>query len=143
MEISDDLLCLFSAEIEEQADGAVVDIPDHEIEHGGLDPGVSYRIAILEAPTRSQQSSPPDTQSEPSSTPGGDRQTPPVEEGDTVDVEIESIGDQGDGIARVDRGYVLIVPDTEVAERVTVEVTDVTPTVAFCDVVDRHDPIID
>ncbi|WP_435158627.1 TRAM domain-containing protein [Haladaptatus sp. DFWS20] len=55
--------------------------------------------------------------------------------GDHRTVEIESIGEQGDGIARVDRGYVIIVPDTENRDRVTVEINDVTPTIAFAEVV--------
>ncbi|EJN57658.1 TRAM domain-containing protein [Halogranum salarium B-1] len=61
----------------------------------------------------------------------------PVEKGDQRTVDIEDIGEQGDGIARTDRGYVLIVPDTEKGERVTVEVTDVSESVGFADVVER------
>nr|WP_083851213.1 TRAM domain-containing protein [Halogranum salarium] len=49
----------------------------------------------------------------------------PVEKGDQRTVDIEDIGDQDDGIARTGPGYVLIIPDTEQGERVTVEVTDV------------------
>jgi len=63
--------------------------------------------------------------------------TPPVEEGEQRTVEIESLGDQGDGITRVDQGFVVIVPDTERGERVTVEITDVKETVAFAEVLKR------
>ncbi|ESS07370.1 MAG: putative RNA-binding protein, contains TRAM domain protein, partial [uncultured archaeon A07HB70] len=63
--------------------------------------------------------------------------TPPVEEGEQRTVEIEDIGDQGDGITRVERGFVVIVPDTEQGERVSIEVTDVRENVAFADVVER------
>lgn len=62
---------------------------------------------------------------------------PPVDRGDEVTVDIEGIGDQGDGIARVDRGYVIIVPDTEKGERVKIRVTSVKQNVAFAEVVDR------
>ncbi|PSQ03664.1 deoxyribonuclease [Halobacteriales archaeon QS_6_71_20] len=62
---------------------------------------------------------------------------PPVDRGDEVTVDIEGIGDQGDGIARVDRGYVIIVPDTEKGERVRIRVTSVKQNVAFADVIDR------
>ena len=41
------------------------------------------------------------------------------------EVEIESLGDQGDGITKIDGGYVVIVPDTEVGERVTTRLDDV------------------
>ncbi|OYR81860.1 deoxyribonuclease, partial [Halorubrum sp. E3] len=45
-------------------------------------------------------------------------------------------GDQGDGIAKVERGYVVIVPETSVGDRVTVEIQQVRENVAFADVVD-------
>lgn len=62
---------------------------------------------------------------------------PPVKEGERREVEIEDIGEQGDGIARVKRGYVIIVPDTEIGERVTVEITKVRQNVAFAEVLER------
>jgi predicted RNA-binding protein with TRAM domain len=60
-----------------------------------------------------------------------------VDEGETREVEIEDIGEQGDGITRVERGFVVIVPDTEQGERATVEITDVRENVAFAEVVER------
>ncbi|MFC6906743.1 TRAM domain-containing protein [Halalkalicoccus tibetensis] len=42
---------------------------------------------------------------------------------------METIGDQGDGIARVERGYVVIVPDTDPHEHVEIEITSVAKTV--------------
>jgi len=65
------------------------------------------------------------------------RQRPPVEEGETRRVEIQDLGDQGDGITRVERGFVVIVPDTDQGERVEIEITDVRENVAFGDVVER------
>jgi predicted RNA-binding protein with TRAM domain len=50
---------------------------------------------------------------------------PPAEEGEIRGVEIADIGEQGDGITRVERGFVVIVPDTKGSERVTIEITDV------------------
>ena len=61
---------------------------------------------------------------------------PPVEPGEMRYVEIEDLGKQGDGIARVERGYVIIVPDTSVGERVKIEVTEVKPNFAVGEVVD-------
>jgi predicted RNA-binding protein with TRAM domain len=52
-------------------------------------------------------------------------------------VEIEDIGEQGDGITRVERGFVVIVPDTEQGERVNIEITDVGENVAFAEVTER------
>lgn len=65
--------------------------------------------------------------------------TPPVTEGDYRTVEIETIGDQDDGIARVERGYVVIVPGTDPHERVEIEITSVAETVAFAEVVERYE----
>jgi Predicted RNA-binding protein, contains TRAM domain len=58
---------------------------------------------------------------------------PPVEEGEQRDVEIEHLGDQGDGIAKVERGYVVIVPETTTRDRVTVEMQQVRENVAFAE----------
>jgi len=64
---------------------------------------------------------------------------PPVEAGETRTVEIEDVGDQGDGITRVERGFVVIVSGTDKGERVRIEITQVQENVAFADVVERLD----
>lgn len=144
MEISDNVLCLFTAEIAERNDSAVVRIPDHEIDVGAIDPDVTYRIAVLNHDVTSTPAQPSQPQQRGTdSSQEGARPEPPVAEGDRREVEIEGIGDQGDGIARVERGFVVIVPDTDQGERVTVEITEVTPTVAFGEVVERHHPKIE
>jgi predicted RNA-binding protein with TRAM domain len=51
-------------------------------------------------------------------------------------VTIETIGDQGDGIAKVDRGYVVIVPGGQPGDEPTVEIEQVQENVAFASVVD-------
>lgn len=66
-------------------------------------------------------------------------QGPPVEEGDQRTVDIEDIGKRGDGISRVERGYVIIVPDTEPGERVTIEISNVRENVGFGEVIERQD----
>lgn len=60
----------------------------------------------------------------------------PVKEGDTYDVTIESIGEKGDGIAKVE-GYVIVVPDTKKGEKVKVKVNAVRGKVSFGEVVER------
>ena len=91
-------------------------------------------MAVLAAPTADEKSD-TDATSQSTHTP----QTPPVEEGEQRTVEIEDLGDQGDGITRVERGFVVIVPDSKQGERVTVEITDVQRNVAFAEVVERLD----
>jgi predicted RNA-binding protein with TRAM domain len=116
----DDIRCLFSAELRHTDDGAyVIDVPDRELSMGTLDPHERYQVALMPL------------------TGDADRPAAPVEVGDERTVEIETIGEQGDGIARVERGFVIIVPDTDVGERVRVEITDVKQSVAFATVVER------
>jgi predicted RNA-binding protein with TRAM domain len=59
-----------------------------------------------------------------------------VNVGETRDVEITDLGDQGDGITKIEQGFVVIVPDTDVGDRVTVEMDSVRDSVAFAHVVD-------
>lgn len=128
MELSDDLLCMFSAQIEDRNGGYLLDVPQREVKLGDVEPGESYRVAVVA--------------SEPRETPTTDAESTgsqPVREGDVVDVEIEDIGEQGDGIARVGPGYVIIVPETELGERVSVEITEARENLAFADVIERQD----
>ncbi|MBV0926397.1 TRAM domain-containing protein [Halomicroarcula limicola] len=129
MEIPPQLQCLFSAEVEESGESFVVDVPENEIQTGDLEAGKTYRVALFA------------TESSPQPRSAGSQsdgvQEPPVEEGETRRVEIEDIGEQGDGIALVERGYVVIVPDAELGERVAVEIHNVQVNVAFAEVAER------
>ena len=144
MEISADLECLFTAEIQ-NGDGAFqIQVPDREIELGEIAPGDTYRVAILPSETQTTATDSdtavesPKTASASNGRTRSAKQEPPVEVGETREVEIDSLGDQGDGIARVDRGYVLIIPDTEPGDRVTVRIETTKQNVAFAEVVERH-----
>ena len=134
MEISDQRHSLFSATVEEQEGSYVVELPKREVQRGDLQVNDVYRVAILSTPsTDSTDESKTHTRSE------SEESEPPVEEGERRTVEIEDLGDQGDGLTRVERGFVVIVPETEVGERVTVEITDVKENVAFAEVIKRLD----
>jgi predicted RNA-binding protein with TRAM domain len=129
VEIPDSLQSLFTATVEERDGRYVIEIPESEVEHGAVRPGDTHRIAVL--PAREQS---PDTESDPELS-QTDRQPgppdPPVDEGEVREVSIESVGDQGDGIAKVERGYVVIVPDAKPGDRPTVEIEQVKENVAF------------
>lgn len=134
MEIPEDLLCLFSARIDTRGGRHVIEIPEAEFELGDLDEDTVYRVALLPAAGESGPSA------------AGQRtrhreehREPPVDVGDRREVEIENLGDQGDGIARVDRGYVVIVPGTDVGDRVTVEIEEIHTNFAIASVVENHD----
>lgn len=60
---------------------------------------------------------------------------PPVTEGERRTVTIEALGDEGDGIAKVERGYVVIVAGAEPGDTVTVEITNVRENVSFGSIV--------
>ncbi len=131
MEIPDDLLCLFSGRVERRDGSVVIDVPADELDHGDIAVGNVYRIAVLSGVegsdgTRTQSRDQPPRE-------------PPVQEGDLRTVEIEGIGDQGDGIAKVDRGYVVIVPGTDVGDEVTVEIESIYPNFAMGRVLDTED----
>ncbi|AFZ72701.1 23S rRNA (uridine(2552)-2'-O)-methyltransferase [Natronobacterium gregoryi] len=64
------------------------------------------------------------------------RITAPVQPGDELEVEIEDVGSEGDGIASVD-GYRLFVPAAEEGDVVTVRVDDVKPNFGFAQPLER------
>jgi len=135
MEISEKLLCLFNAEVTLTDDEYVVEIPRREIENGIVDPGEIYRVALI---ARGEGAERPEREtSETTGAVAPSEPQPPVEPGELRYVEIEDIGKQGDGIARVERGYVIIVPGAEVGERVKVEITEVKSNFAVGEVVEE------
>ncbi len=131
MEISNELLCLFSADVSADGDRYVVEVPKREVETGSVGADRTYRVALIEAGT------PETTVSEETTEPPTGDPQPPVEPGEIRYVEIEDLGKQGDGIARVERGYVIIVPGAEVGERVKVEVTEVKSNFAVGEVIEE------
>jgi predicted RNA-binding protein with TRAM domain len=133
MEISEKLLCLFSAEVSASGDTYTVEVPRREIETGSVESGETYRVALISDSTESRQSAP---SSSPTPEQVSSQPQPPVESGEIRYVEIEDLGKQGDGIARVERGYVIIVPDADVGERVKVEVTEVKSNFAVGEIIE-------
>ncbi|MFD1511866.1 TRAM domain-containing protein [Halomarina rubra] len=131
MEISEKLLCLFSAEVSDEGDRYVVEVPRRELETGSVEAGETYRVALI-ATSETEGS---ETATTTTTTAPGEPQ-PPVEIGEIRYVEVEDLGKQGDGIARVERGYVIIVPDAEVGERVKIEVTEVKSNFAVGEIIE-------
>lgn len=147
MNISDDLLCLYSARVTEQDDTYTVEVPKREVQRGNVQLAETYRVALISSTTN--ESTLGSTIQDEATTEGNSQSSgrdaqadPPVSEGEMREVEIESLGEKGDGITKIDGGYVVIVPDTEVGERVTIRLDDVRENVGFAEVVKRqHDPI--
>ncbi|QCC52865.1 TRAM domain-containing protein [Halapricum salinum] len=129
MEISEKLLCLFSADVSAEDDRYVIEVPRREVETGSIDPGETYRVALISGEQEEDENE--TTESAPS------EPQPPVENGEIRYVEIEDIGKQGDGIARVERGYVIIVPGADIGDRVKVEITEVKSNFAVGEIIEE------
>jgi predicted RNA-binding protein with TRAM domain len=121
--IPDELRTLFTQTVERRGDRYVLEIPAHTVTADTVTPGTVYRVALLAEQPPTISETPPD---DPTVSP-----SPPVTEGEHRTVTIDDLGDEGDGIAKVDRGYVVIVPGGTPGETVPVEITRVTQTVAF------------
>ncbi|WP_423746473.1 TRAM domain-containing protein [Haladaptatus sp. SPP-AMP-3] len=142
MEIPDKPQCLFSSEIEVEDESYTLTVPAREIIDSDIQPDAAYRVGILKHPSPADSTEPeiapsPSTHQEQNHDRQSSHSVAPVEEGDHRTVDIEGIGEKGDGIARTDNGYVLIVPDTKKHDRVPVEIINVTPNVAFAEVVEH------
>jgi predicted RNA-binding protein with TRAM domain len=136
VEIPDSLRSVFSATVHTRDGTYVVEIPSGEVDHDVVTPGETYRIAVFDSAETTERS---ERQSQPSNRPRRDSHSgppePPVDEGEIRDVSIETVGDQGDGIAKVERGYVVIVSGARPGDEPTVEIEEVRPNVAFASVV--------
>jgi predicted RNA-binding protein with TRAM domain len=66
------------------------------------------------------------------------RDTAPVEAGERYSVEIEDIGSEGDGVARIG-SFVVFVPDADLGERVDIRIEEVGENHATASVVDDDD----
>ena len=134
VELSDNLLCLFSTEVREEDGQYVIDVPEREVETGDVEPGTVYRVAVV---ARGGETSSGGSNSTASRSRTPSEPQPPVDVGETRYVEIEDIGKQGDGIARVERGYVIIIPGAEVGERVKVEISEVKSNFAVGEIIEE------
>ncbi|WP_396613419.1 TRAM domain-containing protein (plasmid) [Haloferax sp. S1W] len=160
-DISDSLRLLFETSIERHDGRYVVPIPKELVEGGSLSTDELYRIALLSAPNATETPVEADsstTSTKQQSATNGDQsessdqkyqssnqnyqssdyntrrsRTPPVEEGEVRSVTIDTLGDQGDGIAKVERGFIIIIPGTQPGDEVDVKITDVKKTVAFAE----------
>ncbi|MGQ3329366.1 MULTISPECIES: TRAM domain-containing protein [Halorubrum] len=152
VELTDSLKCLFTGTVEKRGGEHVVTIPATEIDHGTVEAGESYRVALIKregdggsaatvatdgaadrAVSGDGAGGSPASTTRPADDAGASG--PPVSEGDVREVTIETLGDKGDGIAKIERGYVVIVPDSEPGDEPTVEITSVRENVSFAEVV--------
>ncbi|WP_435320996.1 TRAM domain-containing protein [Haloarchaeobius sp. TZWSO28] len=136
-EIPSSLRALFTAHIHQHDDSYVLEVPSSEINSGTLELGDKYRVALLESST-TRNTTAETTRTRPDAQPiqSDEQSGPPVEEGEIRDLTIETVGDKGDGIAKVERGYVVIVPDARPGDEPTVKIENVQENVAFAKILD-------
>ncbi len=67
-----------------------------------------------------------------------DRGPAPVEEGQEVDVTVDSVGRRGDGIARINN-FVVFIPGTNAGDKVKVRITGVRGSFATGEVVSKQE----
>lgn len=133
MQLNDNLLTVFTATIDEHDGTPVIQLPEREIELGNVEIGDTYRVALLRGPDQAGETT--NIASSRSGRKTAPSSVPPVSVGEQLDVEIEDVGEQGDGVARVGPGYIVFVPDTDIGDRVTIEITKVRENFGFAEVV--------
>ena len=133
VEISERLECLYSGSVEQHGESYRIEVPQNELQNGSVVAGETYRVAILSTEQAGEESDSPSQSS--SNTSESTTRSPPVESGDKRTLTIESVGDQGDGIAKVERGYVVIVPGARPDDEVEVEIQNARENVAFAEVI--------
>jgi predicted RNA-binding protein with TRAM domain len=140
-EIPESLQSLFTSQIEEHNGRYLLEIPKGEIENGAINPSEPHRVAILNQDTISspQQNDTEQRGQETDTEQAKQGDSPPVEEGEHRTVTIDNVGEQGDGIARVERGYVVIVPEAKPDDTVEIEIENVRENVAFADVIEHKE----
>ena len=138
-----DPYCLFSGRIEKRSGDYVVRVPVSELDLGALETDELYRVGVYPAVEASDGSAPAvdaataeQTPSRPEGAGDESNDGPPVAEGEVLELEVEDVGDQGDGLARVGPGYVVFVPDAQVGDRPTVRITTVRENFAFAEQVE-------
>ncbi|WP_135851459.1 TRAM domain-containing protein [Halorussus salinus] len=67
-----------------------------------------------------------------------DRETAPVGVGERYSVEIEDLGSEGDGVARIE-SFVVFVPGADLGERVDIRIEEVGGSHAVASVVDESE----
>lgn len=131
VEIPDRLRCLYTATLEEHDGSYVLEVPREELEQGSIESAETYRVALLSRTDSASAAQATNRHQRGSDSEADRERQPPVEPGDIREVTIESLGDQGDGIAKIARGYVVIVPDTHPGDEVTIEIEQARKNVAF------------
>jgi predicted RNA-binding protein with TRAM domain len=136
MDIPDSLISLFHGSVTDREGHYTIEIPSQEVDAGALEADETYRVAVLRASGGSESAGVTHSEHSPDRHSGGSARAadgPPVTEDEVREVEIEDMGEQGDGIARIGPGYIVFVSDTNVGDRVRVRITSTRENFAFAE----------
>lgn len=127
-----ELSCLFTSLIEVDDESHFIKLPSQELISLDIDTNATYRVLFL--PKLPGEKSPSgESFSLPSISPPPNA---PVTIGETYEVLVEDIGNEGDGIARVGPGYIIFIPKTDIGHKVKIKINSVTNRCAFAEVVE-------
>lgn len=131
--VPNSIISLYTAEIVEDDGSYYVEIPSGEVENTHLQVGDTVKVGLhnVESESNEVYTEPVEDNNDTQRFTSKQHQTPPVAEDDEVTVTVEDVGKKGDGIARVDGSFVIIVPGARPGDTVDVKVTDVKETFAI------------
>lgn len=130
---------VFSEEVLEDGERYVIEIPPSLEGDTGVHPDETYRIALIsdasELIRRAGQGDSKEATRAPNTSEPTASRTAPVSTDETLSVTITADGTHGDGVAKVNGGFVIFVPEASVGEEVLVRVTDVKGTYAQAEII--------
>ena len=91
MEIPEDLLCLYTARIEDRRGSHVVEVPDRELTHGDVEEGEFYRVALIPTETEAESAEEAPARESRRET-GREHRDPPVDEGERRQYQCRPLG---------------------------------------------------
>ena len=138
VDLPQSLQAVYTAPLRERDDSYLIEVPKREVEYDAVLADEVCRVALIDRVSEAGDDADSDSGATSESS-DSDPDGPPVAEGEIREVAIESLGDQGDGIAKVGEGYVVIVPDAHPGDEPTVRIERTQDNVAFASVVDQDD----
>lgn len=140
--IPDRLHALITSQLTETEGRLQIEIPTELVEQATVNPEEVYQIAILPTETEDAADDNWNTTSQATTSASSsteERPEPPVAEDEIRTVTIDTLGDQGDGITRVERGFVVIVANAKPDEEVTIKIETVQSNVAFASIIEQRE----
>ena len=137
---------MFTSRVSRRNGSYTLEIPEQEIEVGSVGEGRRYKVALFEAreveSIEGADGSSADftgqvAEAQQRADDSKELDQPPIDEGDIREVEIEDLGEKGDGIARIPPGYVVFVENTSPGDRVRIKISDARDNFAFAEVISQ------